>query len=579
MSLAVPDFFESKYGYVGFTGTAKTGQTPGEDLDVVEVGFGCLDPTDGGQRCIHGNGAYFSSVAVLGLQANHLYFETNWGFNAIDNVDVIDIFAHEWAHGISQHHMNWSASCEARALNESYSDVLAETSFPSSDGSWKIGELLNGATTQGFSIPRDLQNPEVVGYPRAYAERDSACRGAPESYRRSAPPSRAAQLIADGVGTHSGVGREEVNSLYLSFIRAGLLTAPSGALRSAIGIRDQGDRGRVRCRQDAVSSLSLDPFVATHDFCDLLETAYLETGLTRPTRFGWHQTNAFGGASSVELTSGQVHRGCTISSQSVKMIVSTGEEMTVELTSNSARSFAFAGGEVAFTIDRGADSDPSDRRLACTIHSTLFAAGNVAYCYLLQETFNTPPGVTQQQCRSAPNYHRRVVLSGLSMYPDPVSLSIVTMPTQYFSKWDFFGSQGASTPNDTRAIFGSANGSASGAIVLPTDGRCEVVGVSVRELWFDMHPQHVGALSMNLAVEHDSHSYSVVPLAAATQSLFTRVAWRQNMGARCSYQVAWELQERDDADCVALINSLQGADGSTPTGPIVAGDCTGTECQ
>lgn len=126
---------------------------------------------------------------------------------------------------------------------------------------------------------------------------------------------------------------------------------------------------------------------------------------------------------------------------------------------------------------------------------------------------------------------------------------------------------------------GSANGTAAGAIVLPNDGRCEVVGVSIRELWFDTHPLHVGPLSLNLAVEHDSHAYSVTPLAGPTQSLFTRVAWRQNMGARCSFQVAWELRERDDANCLTLINSLQGADNSTPPSPVAAGDCGGAECN
>lgn len=208
----------------------------------------------------------------------------------------------------------------------------------------------------------------------------------------------------------------------------------------------------------------------------------------------------------------------------------------------------------------------------------------------LFDTFKGPPGWTRADCLSDPGYHRRVLLSGRTYYPDPyvpdptTLLTLLTMPNQYFSKWDAFGSAGFVRADgvDIRGIFGSVDGTESGGVTVPADGRCRLVNTTVRELQFGNH-QPVIPIGLHMplmsVLDHYSHSYSLQATPPAPQSLFTRVAWQQQVGARCAFQVAWEFDEKDGEDCLAIVNGLLGDNGVTSPTPIADRVCTEVECQ
>lgn len=600
-------YYETQY--TNAAGTPFTGFT-GQGANVSTF-FDCAQTSQGNNLCPFTNVHYIrlddrqgrptSGVLNLQMPAASLVVMPGWARNAA-GVRLIDPLAHEWGHGVSDAMIRWKLlACEERALDESLADILAETAFPSADGSWSIFE--------GAPVPigqaRNLQFPSMPVYNRPItpvggspaAQDTGTCDFVPtqdtvqrfqtviaDAYKMSGVPSRMAQLIADGVGPFSGLGRPETHRLYHSFIQASGLNEMAGRLV----LRDI-ERLVLACRQDAQDRGALREFEATHTKCDLISQAAKETRLARPVRFGWFTVEGYGTIDPRStLTVGKLNQACSLSSQLLRVLTSYGSIFTLELmTAPAPQSISILNGEsVVRVIQRGFDSDPFDRLVEVELQ-THYGVHRELEVDLI-ETFAPPAGWSQADCLNTAGSHRTVLLSGRTYFPDPYvpdpnSITVHAMPTQYFSKWDAFGSNGFVRPDgiDIRAMVGTVDGTAAGAVVVPNDGRCRLMNTTVRELQFGNHQPRLPAgvrMPLMSSLDHYSHSYSLQNPLPGPQSLFARIGWRQHVGARCAFQVAWEFEERDGEDCLAIVNGLTGANGVTSSTAIADRVCTEPEC-
>jgi hypothetical protein len=565
--------------------------------------FGC---SEGSGFCAAGP-AYFRSFSrsgvptepLQGIPPRSLFFPAGWSRSA-SGAPLVDAAAHEWAHGITDAAISWRLlACEERALDESISDILAETAFPSADGSWTIFE----GTVAPPAFIRNLQSPLMPVYNRPIssvppvvpAQDLGTCDLTPnpdnpawlaaeaDAYRMSGVSSKMAQLIADGAGPHAGIGRLETHKLVHFFVQSKRLAG------GRLVLRDFGD-GLVRaCRSAAASSAELGEFNATFERCDLITRAAQETRLNRPARWGWFSVEGYGVYDPRStLAVGKLNPQCSIASQQLRVLTSYGSIFTMELTTApEPRNILILNGESEVRVlRRGADTDPLDRLVEVDLR-THYGVHRQLEIELL-ELFQTPPGWSQSQCLTTPGKHHRVLLSGRTYFPDPFipdpsTILLQVMPTQYFSKWDAFGSTGFVRLDgiDLRAMVGTVDGTAAGAVTVPSDGRCALVSTTVRELRFGNHsPNPPAGVVMPLmsVLDHYSHSYSLQSELPAAQTLFVRVAWRQHVGARCAFQVAWEFEEQDGEDCLAIVNALPGGNGAVSASPIADRACTEPEC-
>jgi len=180
-----------------------------------------------------------------------------------DGQVVLDIFAHEFTHGVTDSSAGFIYQNQPGALHESYSDVFAAMV---DTANWTIGENLPGGTI------RDLANPSVDHMANYYLTTDD--HGG--THTNCGIPNKAAYLIAQG-GTHHGVtvhgiGREKTQRLYYDVLTTRL---PGNSL-----FMDARDATVKRAREYAVGGLYGFTF---NDLCDVTN-AFASVGLGHPDR-------------------------------------------------------------------------------------------------------------------------------------------------------------------------------------------------------------------------------------------------------------------------------------------------------
>jgi hypothetical protein len=195
-----------------------------------------------------------------------------------DGQVVLDIFAHEFTHGVTDSSAEFVYLKQSGALHESYSDVFAAMV---DTANWTIGENgLGGAF-------RDLANPAAFGQPDHMSGLVELQLGqwpdcSPTGndcgfvHTNSGIPNKAAYLIAQG-GTHHGltihgIGREKTQRLYYDVLTT--------RLTSNAQFMDARDATVKKAREYALGSLYGFTF---NDLCNVTN-AFASVGLGYPDR-------------------------------------------------------------------------------------------------------------------------------------------------------------------------------------------------------------------------------------------------------------------------------------------------------
>src|SRR4029450_7490918 len=108
----------------------------------------------------------------------------------------LDIYAHEFTHGVTEHTCDLVYEFQPGALNESYSDVFACMV----DGNWTIGEGRASGASRGLAGPTLFGQPERMSTFLSTTIDDD--QGG--VHTNSGIPNKAAFLISQG-GTHNGL--------------------------------------------------------------------------------------------------------------------------------------------------------------------------------------------------------------------------------------------------------------------------------------------------------------------------------------------------------------------------------------
>jgi len=222
---------------------------------------------------------------------------TGWGnaqyrpdcdiFEFGDGYVVLDIFAHEFTHGVTASSSDLVYADQSGALNESYSDVFGAML---DTANWTIGENLPTGAARNMSNPPARGNPDHMD--PAISGDGVGLRNPPtESNRDSSNdwgkvhincgiPNKAAYLIAEG-GTHNGlvihgIGRQKTGRLYYDVLTKLL---PSNAQ-----FEDAKDNTIAQATKYAWGKVPDLPFVFTfNDKCDVIN-AFAAVGLGSPDR-------------------------------------------------------------------------------------------------------------------------------------------------------------------------------------------------------------------------------------------------------------------------------------------------------
>jgi thermolysin len=238
-----------------------------------------------GHDSFDGKGKTICALAHVGTKMNDAYWDpaldiivfgdgdgnTTKGFTS-----ALDIVAHEFTHGITQHTAGLIYDDESGALNESFSDVFGALI---DDNDWIIGEA---ATLNGKGL-RSMSDPSRCG---SYSKKDSwgelERKGMPQPVRKgdyyetlrdhrgvhinSGIPNKVAFLIAEG-GTHDGnairgIGRRATAAIYYRAL-AFILTPSTDfadlrdALETACRIEFPGDERKLDTVSKALKSVGL----------------------------------------------------------------------------------------------------------------------------------------------------------------------------------------------------------------------------------------------------------------------------------------------------------------------------------
>jgi len=180
-----------------------------------------------------------------------------------DGQVVLDIFAHEFTHGVTDSSAGFIYQNQPGALHESYSDVFAAMV---DTANWTIGENLPGGTI------RDLANPSVDHMANYYLTTDD--HGG--THTNCGIPNKAAYLIAQGGTDYGltilGIGRQKTQRLYYDVLTT--------RLTSNAQFMDARD-ATVKKAKEYVSG---DRYGFTsRDVCDVVN-AFASVGLGFPDR-------------------------------------------------------------------------------------------------------------------------------------------------------------------------------------------------------------------------------------------------------------------------------------------------------
>ncbi|WP_433532863.1 M4 family metallopeptidase [Micromonospora sp. CA-263727] len=317
------------------------------------------------------------------------------------NLTADDVVGHEFTHGVVEFTADFVRGGEPGALNEHYSDVMANVIFPDARaGEWNVGE------ESPMGAVRDMANPGRLGHPGHYALLTRNCAD-PEACVHSwaGVPNRAAVLIADGGvpgSRHPGVGRDTLGQLYFT-------TLATGGMGSSDLFLHERVNTIASCRQLVQLGQPIGGRTPTLADCDHVARAFDTVGVNATTEIGWTRFSAglFGSSTDVETRSGLLlYNGCTIANQILRAEDPSGRVRTSDVADGLAVDFVGEWG--AYVLARGAASDPRSRMVQYRIWTNWFHAGVVD----VDEVYAKPAGMTDDQCRQpAGQMHRRTLFS------------------------------------------------------------------------------------------------------------------------------------------------------------------------
>ncbi|MDG4796876.1 M4 family metallopeptidase [Micromonospora sp. WMMD1082] len=389
-------------------GTPAAGITPHADSTAVSAALGAVDAyyLGLGRNGFDDQGGSVD-VAVRAGVDNAFWCRTGFldqcGTRMLfgTNLTADDVVGHEFTHGVVEFTADFVGGGEPGALNEHYSDVLANVIFPDARaGEWKLAE------ESPMGAVRDMANPGAFGDPGHYALLTHNCAD-PEYCVHSwaGVPNRAAVLIADGGvpgSAHPGVGRDTLGQLYFT-------TLSTGGMGSSDLFLHERVNTIASCRQLVQLGQPIGGRTPTLADCDHVARAFDTVGVTATTEIGWTRFSAglFGGSTEVETRSGlSLHNGCTIANQILRAEDPSGRVRTSDVADGLAIDFVGEWG--TYVLARGAASDPRNRAVQYRIWTNWFHAGVVD----VDEVFAKPAGLTDDQCRQpAASVHRRTLFS------------------------------------------------------------------------------------------------------------------------------------------------------------------------
>jgi Zn-dependent metalloprotease len=329
-----------------------------------------------------------------------------------------DVVAHELTHGVTTFSAGLAYSGESGALNESYSDVIANLVFPDNvPNQWLVGE-----DTKHGAI-RDMVNPSQSPFPNVHWQPDHvmslpyACLSGGDHcvHTWSGVPNLAAVLIAQGgfvpasgITVGQGIGREKLAVLYMQTLTGMRLGPGSNFLSQRLATISE-------C-QDLVASgytaAGSKPFTAQD--CAIVAEAFDAVGVEAKPQYGWMRfQNGLGtaGADVSFFVGDRYFNGCTIADQRLAL---RSDQGPVQASTLRTLLNVGMGGWGAWVSWRGAATDPADR--AATVH--LWADWTVPNPTVsFTDTPAVPAGLTAEQCLTplqppgSPPVHLRSIYS------------------------------------------------------------------------------------------------------------------------------------------------------------------------
>ncbi len=188
-----------------------------------------------GRDSFDGLGHTMHSVLLANQQCPNAYWN-GVSTNYCPDFDADDVVSHEWTHAYTEYTHGLIYSYQSGALNESYSDIFAETldllngvdaeggnnnTQPMPDGQrWQIGEDVNGFNQPALGILRDMWDPTNFGQPDKTTSANYSC-GAGDNggvHQNSGVPNHAYAMLVDGATyngqTIQGIGFARALAIY-----------------------------------------------------------------------------------------------------------------------------------------------------------------------------------------------------------------------------------------------------------------------------------------------------------------------------------------------------------------------------
>ena len=328
------------------------------------------------------------------------------------SMGVTDVIGHEFTHAITFFTAGLINSDESGALNESYSDIMAELIFPDIAGPTTACPLSTATATSwlmGECTPtgalRDLQNPLTHGQPdNVGSEKDMCSNPAKFTHQCDSIPNLAAVRSSDGGiagDTASGIGRTKLKFLYYSTLTGGnppASPAVTGLIPSDRFI-DQRVTTLNNCWSMVASGALSDGTTFTPADCFHVADSFDSVGVTVTPQYGWTRfgTDLPGIRENRTAYAGlHLFNGCTIADITIKGVDANGTVMTSDIAQGLSIDM---NGWGAFVTSRGSSTDPTDRQVNYHIGAPWSHTGTV----YIEESYNKPAGITSNEQCENPN--------------------------------------------------------------------------------------------------------------------------------------------------------------------------------
>ena len=454
---------------------------------------------------------------------------TGTGIFVGPSMGVNDVIGHEFTHAVTFMTAGLINSEESGALNESYSDIMAELIFPdvpattacpastATATSWLIGEC----TAAGAA--RDMQTPLTHGQPDNVGSEKDMCSDQNKFTHQcdSIPNLAAVRSAVGGIpgDAAAGIGRTKLKFLYYSTLTGG--NPPASPAVTGMISSDRFLDQRVTTLNNcwsmvAIGSLS-DGTTFTPGDCFHVADSFDSVGVTVAPQYGWTRFGTdLPGISENRVAYAGLHlfNGCTIADITIRGVDGNGTVMTSDIAQGLTINM---NGWGAFVASRGSSTDPTDRQVNYHIGASWSHSGTV----YIDESYNKPAGITSnEQCEN----------------PNPTNQSRTMFSTTLIGHWATFFDGGRN--NDPVNV----------GMTMQTG--CTVQSVSGIQYDKGGNPIPPPAATMN----NGGSGYTITSTATLPNGLDTNVHTWHDGTSGIFVRVAYNVSQPQGVDC-----SLAGA--------------------